>query len=380
VGAAARRGDLGDGLRAAAPAVRAARATEADPQWPSWLALSVIAITFLAAGVVGTRRFEAVLEGADPGAGTGYALLAAQAAVTVFVVARSPESAMLFPALAIAAVVLLDARAGLLAVQVVTAAAGVVVAAADGSADRVAGSILITALSGLGCWSFRRLFAVIAELNRTREELARVAVARERERFSRDLHDLLGHTLSVIVVKAQAVRRLATVDGEAAAAHGADIEAVGRRALTEIRQAVAGYRGTGLAAELDRARTALAAAGIAATVSVPEPGTTLPPEVDELFGWVVREGVTNVVRHSGARRCVVTWSRDGGTARLEVTDDGSGPPDPLPADDGDGNGLAGLRDRVAVASGRLVAGPAGDGFGLSVEVPVGVPQEATVGP
>src|SRR5687767_3710043 len=73
----------------------AAHATEADPQWPSWLALSVIAIMFLAAGVVGTRRFEAVLEGADPGAGTGYALLAVQAAVTVLVVARSPESAML---------------------------------------------------------------------------------------------------------------------------------------------------------------------------------------------------------------------------------------------------------------------------------------------
>jgi len=369
-----------------------AHATEARPQWPSWLALVAVAAAFLGAAVVGSRRYVARTEGvaaggADLGMRLGWACLAVQAAATVFVVARSPESAMLFPMLVIASVVALDARPGLVSVQVVTAAAAVVVAAADGSPDRIASTILITVLAGLGCWSFRRLFATIAELDRTREELARVAVAQERERFSRDLHDLLGHTLSVIVVKAQAVRRLATVDGEAAAAHGADIEAVGRRALTEIRQAVAGYRGTGLAAELDRARGALSAAGIAATVSGPGSGTALPPEVDELFGWVVREGVTNVVRHSGARRCVVTWSRDGGTARLEVTDDGAGPSVPLPAGDGDGHGLAGLRDRVAEVGGHLVAGPAGDGFGLSVEVPVEVPvgvpvevpREATIG-
>jgi len=364
-----------------------ARATDTPGPWWRWPALAVIAVAFLGAAVVGNRRFVAQTEGAaagdDPVPPAGWAVLGVLAATTVLVVARSPESAMLFPMLVIASVVVLDARPGLISVQVVTALAAVVSAAAGGSSDRVAGVVVITVLAGLGCWSFRRLFAAVAELNRTREELARVAVARERERFSRDLHDLLGHTLSVIVVKAQAVRRLATVDGEAAAAHGADIEAVGRRALTEVRQAVAGYRGTGLAAELDRARAALAAAGIAATVSVPEAGTPLPPEVDALFGWVVREGVTNVVRHSGARRCVVTWSRDDGTARLEVTDDGAGP-DVGPADDGrgdgDGFGLAGLRDRVAVVGGRLVAGPAGDGFGLSVEVPVAVAREAAVGP
>jgi two-component system, NarL family, sensor histidine kinase DesK len=356
-----------------------AQATETRPEWPSWLGIAVISVAFLGAGVVGARRFEAAVGGAPAPALPGYALLAVQAAVTVALVARSPDLALLFPMLAIASVVALDARPGLYSIQVVTAAAAVVVAAADGSSDRIASTILITVLSGLGCWSFRRLFAVIGELARTREELARVAVARERERFSRDLHDLLGHTLSVIVVKAQAVRRLAPLDAEAAAAHGADIEAIGRRALTEVRQAVAGYRGTGFAAELDRARAALSDAGISVRLAGPEQAPALPPEVDELFGWVVREAVTNVVRHSGARVCTVTWSWDAGTARLEVTDDGAGPPEPVRAGDAGeaaGHGLAGLRDRVAVSGGRLVAGPAGDGFGLSVEVPVAAPREA----
>jgi two-component system sensor histidine kinase DesK len=358
-----------------------AQATGTRPDWPSWLGIAVISAAFLGAGVVGARRFEAAIGGPPAPALPGYALLAVQAAVTVALVARSPDLALLFPMLAIASVVVLDARAGLFSIQLVTAAAGVVVAVvtSDGSSDRIASTILITVLAGLGCWSFRRLFAVIGELARTREELARVAVARERERFSRDLHDLLGHTLSVIVVKAQAVRRLAPLDAEAAAAHGADIEAIGRRALTEVRQAVAGYRGTGFAAELDRARAALSDAGISARLAGPDPAPALPPEVDELFGWVVREAVTNVVRHSGARVCTVTWAWDAGTARLEVTDDGAGVPEPVRAgDDGEaaGHGLAGLRDRVAVSGGRLVAGPAGDGFGLSVEVPAAASREA----
>jgi two-component system sensor histidine kinase DesK len=231
--------------------------------------------------------------------------------------------------------------------------------------------VIVTLLSGLGCWSFRRLFAVIAELAATREELARVAVERERERFSRDLHDLLGHTLSVIVVKAQAVRRLATRDGEAAAQHGADIETIGRRALSEVRQAVDGYRGTGLAAELERGGQALAATGIAMTLDQPPSSERLPADVDALFGWVVREGLTNVVRHSGAHHCVLTWSRDAHTARIEIVDDGKG----LAGNQSghDGNGLSGLGKRVSVAGGRLEAGRAEDGFRLSVEVPVTEP-------
>jgi two-component system sensor histidine kinase DesK len=354
----------------------AAHAADADPQWPLWLGLAVVTGSFVGTALLGSRRFE-WCAGAGSTPAAAYLLLTVQAAATVAVVLASPESQMLFPLLAIAGVVALDARWGLWSVVVATALATVTVAAA-GSADQAAAAVLTTLLSGLACWSFRRLFAVIGELAATREELARTAVVQERERFSRDLHDLLGHTLSVIVVKAQAVRRIAPLDPAAAAEHAGDIEAIGRRALTEVRQAVDGYRGLGFAAELERARTALQDAGVAVSVAGPPSpgGAGLPDDVDALLGWVVREGVTNVVRHAGARACVIGWAVADGVATLEVRDDGAGgggladlPDGGLPA----GGGLAGLRDRVAAGGGTLAAGPvAGGGFRLTVEVPVAV--------
>ena len=170
-------------------------------------------------------------------------------------------------------------------------------------------------------------------------------------------------------MKAQAVRRIAASDPAAAAEHAADIEAIGRRALTEVRQAVDGYRGPGLAAELERARAALAAAGVAVRVTGPQAGDAeLPDAVDALLGWVVREGVTNVVRHAGARSCTLAWAVADGIASLEVPTTGAAAPAPTA-----GGGLAGLRERVAAAGGTLAAGPAaGDGFRLAVEVPVAV--------
>ena len=333
----------------------AAHATDADPAWPRWLGLAVVAGSFVGTAVIGSRRFE-WCGGAGPVTWQAYALLAVQAGASVAVVAASPESSALFPLLAIAGVVALDARWGLWAVVAATALDAVTVAAA-GTGEQAASTVLITLLSGLGCWSFRRLFAVIGELARTREELARVAVSRERERFSRDLHDLLGHTLSVVVVKAQAVRRIAPLDAAAAAEHAADIETIGRRALVEVRQAVSGYRGTGLAAELDRAEAALAAAGVMLVVT--GPAEPLPEDDDALFGWVVREGATNVVRHARATECRITWQWADGVARLEVSDDGAGAAGAArPA----GGGLAGLRERVAAAGGRFEARPTGSGF------------------
>ena len=128
--------------------------------------------------------------------------------------------------------------------------------------------------------------------------MARSAVEKERLRFSRDLHDLLGHTLSVIVVKSEAARRLAPRDMDAAIVQITDIESVGRQALTEIREAVTGYREGSLATELDRAAIGLTAAGIEPVVR--QSGPPLEPQTEALLGWVVREAVTNAVRHSGA--------------------------------------------------------------------------------
>ncbi|WDV51329.1 histidine kinase [Streptomyces coeruleorubidus] len=233
-----------------------------------------------------------------------------------------------------------------------------------------------------------RLSEAVRELRAAREELARRAVEKERLRFSRDLHDLLGHTMSVIVVKSEAARRLAARDLDAALAQITDIESVGRQALTEIREAVTGYRQGSLNTELDRAHSALTAAGItlAVTRSGPQPG----PQAEALLGWVVREAVTNVVRHSGAGRCEITLSGGAERVRLSVVDDGVGAvadgtggsgeacggPEGVGGGPGGagaraGTGLTGLTERLAAAGGSLTAGPqARGGFAVSAELPL----------
>ncbi len=262
-----------------------------------------------------------------------------------------------------------------------------------------------TFLSGMVTSTVLSLFDTIQELRATRQELARSAVEKERLRFSRDLHDLLGHTMSLVVVKAEAVRRLAPRDLDAALAQASDIEAVGRQALTEIREAVTGYREGSLSTELDRARSALEAAGIEAVVR--QAGPPLPPQAGALLGWVVREGVTNAVRHSGATRCEIAVHADEERVRLTITDDGRGPVSSgaapaagrtwfrarVPGPDGDaagtdsadgaatppgtpgpvgGTGLKGLTERLAAAGGTLSSGPDGRrGFRVTAELPVG---------
>ena len=226
------------------------------------------------------------------------------------------------------------------------------------------------------------LSEAVRELRAAREELAHRAVEEERLRFSRDLHDLLGHTMSVIVVKSEAARRLAPRNLDAALAQITDIESVGRQALTEIREAVTGYREGSLATELDRARSALSAAGIEPTVS--RSGSPLPPQTEALLGWVVREAVTNVVRHSGATRCEITVNSTAEHVRLTISDDGDGEGTSCaPAVPGiGGTGLKGLTERLAAAGGSLEAGPSPRaGFTVTAELPVesgGVPEDAAV--
>jgi two-component system sensor histidine kinase DesK len=207
----------------------------------------------------------------------------------------------------------------------------------------------------------------VRELRNTRQELARSAVERERLRFSRDLHDLLGHTLSVIVVKAEAARRLAPHDLDAAVSQVTDIESVGRQALTEIREAVTGYREGSLSADLDRARSALTAAGIEPVVR--QSGPPLEPATEALLGWVVREAVTNAVRHSGATGCTITVDGQSERVRLTVSDDGVGVhPDTVTATGG--TGLKGLTERLAAVGGTLEAGACAPGFRVTAVLPV----------
>ncbi|MGP3636336.1 ATP-binding protein [Streptomyces sp. 24-1644] len=226
-----------------------------------------------------------------------------------------------------------------------------------------------TFISAMVTAAILALSETVKELRETREELARTAVERERLRFSRDLHDLLGHTLSVIVVKSEAARRLAPRDMDAALEQVSDIESVGRQALTEIREAVTGYREGSLATELDQARSVLSAAGIEPVVR--QSGPPLTAQSEALLGWVVRESVTNVVRHSGASRCEIAVEGSTEHVRLKITDNGRGAPSDQQPGGRTGTGLKGLTERLAAAGGSLEAGPAErGGFLVTAELPV----------
>ncbi|MEU3708939.1 sensor histidine kinase [Streptomyces catenulae] len=223
------------------------------------------------------------------------------------------------------------------------------------------------------------LIRTTKELRAAREEVARLAANDERLRMARDLHDLLGHSLSLITLKSELAGRMLPGRPEDAAAQVADIERVGRQALVDVREAVTGYRRPRLAVELAGARAALRTAGITADADPAlERDPALPEPVESALAWALREAVTNVVRHSGARRCTLRLTEerdpDGVPAlRLTVADDGVG----AARGTAEGNGLGGLRERLALSGGRLETGP-GDGRGFRLAAVVPVPAEGTV--
>ena len=182
-------------------------------------------------------------------------------------------------------------------------------------------------------------------LRRADEEIERLATLAERERIARDLHDLLGHTLSVIVVKSELAARLAEREPARAADEMLDVERIGREALAEVRAAVAGYRAQGLRGELDGARRALAAAGVEATVDADLPPLSIAYE--SALALALRESVTNVVRHAGANHAAIRIGVEQSSVILEVTDDGRGNSGP------EGVGLTGMRERIAALGGTV---------------------------
>jgi two-component system sensor histidine kinase DesK len=243
------------------------------------------------------------------------------------------------------------------------------------AADASAGAIFGFATPTLGIGMLMLVVADLRtrnrELHAARAELARLAVADERARFARDLHDLLGHSLSVIALKAELAGRLMREQPAEAAGHVSEIEHVARGALTEVREAVSGYRQPTLDDEIAGAKMALSAAGIAAEVE--RPAVTFDPAIEAVLAWTVREGATNVIRHSGAGRCSVKVTAKLGEAGVEVLDDGPGCEDAA-ANGHDGHGLEGLRERVARLHGQIEAGTgAAGGYRLAVRVPVPAP-------
>ncbi len=232
---------------------------------------------------------------------------------------------------------------------------------------------------GLDMIGVARMGSAIRELQIARRELARLAVIEERERLSRDLHDLLGQTLSMITLKSELAGCLIKEDPERCAQELVEIECVSRKTLREVREAVAGYRQPTLSSELEGARQLLSAAGIDAQIeSIKE---VLPPAFDAAFAWTVREGVTNVIRHSRARQCRIHVTKKNGTVVAEVLNDG-GQREQVESTARPGLGLAGLRERVSALGGRMEAGPltlsGKEHFRVCVELPVHRGGEAPV--
>ena len=195
------------------------------------------------------------------------------------------------------------------------------------------------------------------QLRDAQATIATLAAAEERARLARDLHDVLGHSLTVVAVKSELAGRLVDIDPKRAAAEIGDIEALARTALADLRAAVTSYREVSLDSELSAAKTALEAAGI--TPHLPEHGGAVLAELQPLFAWVVREGVTNVIRHSNASDCWIEVE----SHLLRVRDDGSGD-----QKETHGNGLRGLRERAHEAGAEVTAAAGDDGgFVLTVQ-------------
>jgi two-component system, NarL family, sensor histidine kinase DesK len=225
------------------------------------------------------------------------------------------------------------------------------------------------AIVGFSMIIVNRLVLTVRELRAAREEITRLAVAEERLRFARDLHDLLGHSLSSITLKSELAGRLLPVAPDKAAAEVRDIEGVARNALREVREAVAGYRQPTLDEELASAQQILEAAGIACQIE--RSVGVLPNDVDAVLAWTVREGTTNVIRHSHAKHCEIRLMQESEEIHAEISDDGVGFSPPSDETNVNGSGLSGLAERVAASSGKFEAKtPSGGGFSLRVSLPL----------
>lgn len=254
-------------------------------------------------------------------------------------------------------------RVALLAIAGVTAAAALLSRAGGAPAWVSVGALLFVPLMGFVNLHFARERRANARLRRARAEVEYLAAVAERERIARDLHDVLGHTLSLVVVKAQLAARLADRDAARAAGEMRDVERVARAALAEVRETIRGYHPR-LADEVARAGVLLDTAGVRADLALEDAARLgLDGAREEALALALREAVTNVVRHADARHCTTRLSAVDGAVVLVVEDDGRGM---LGAPEG--GGLRGMRDRVEVLGGGVLHVPRAGGRGRRVEV------------
>ena len=199
-----------------------------------------------------------------------------------------------------------------------------------------------------------------ARLHLAHEEVERLAVIAERERIARDLHDLLGHTLSMITLKSELARKLTKTDPVGAASEMAEVETISRDTLNQVREAVRGYRAKGMAGEIESAQRALKWASV--EFDMHADAVDLPPRQETALALALREGVTNIIRHSGATHARAELKRDSLGVTFTLTDDGSG-------GGAAGNGLAGIRERIERLDGTFER-TYSDGTTLTVRLPV----------
>jgi two-component system sensor histidine kinase DesK len=237
-------------------------------------------------------------------------------------------------------------------------------------------SLLLTVTTGLVVYGLSRLSGLAVELDEARRELARMAVVRERLRVARDTHDLLGLGLSAVALKSDLAGRLIGRDDARARAELDALVRLAGQARADVMAVAADERRPSLRAELDAAAEVLASAGVDAEVRADPSGERLPEEVDAVLATIVREAVTNVLRHARARRCEIELTVADGAARLRVANDGAGGESRDKARDEEprrrpgGRGLANLSARAAALGGRLSTRAEGDRFELTVRVPL----------
>jgi two-component system, NarL family, sensor histidine kinase DesK len=200
------------------------------------------------------------------------------------------------------------------------------------------------------------------------EEISHLAKVAERERIARDLHDVLGHTLSVVVLKSELAGKLMDRDPDRARREIGEVEQIARKALSDVREAISGYRAGGLAAEIARAQKTLDAAGVTLECGTQPP--QLPPAEETVLSLIVREAVTNIVRHAQASRCVLEINSGGDGTALVVQDDGRG------GIGQEGNGLRGMRERAA-SIGATFRVDSSQGTRLVIQIPSRASAEAS---
>ncbi|MFD8788341.1 sensor histidine kinase [Kitasatospora sp. NPDC059599] len=237
------------------------------------------------------------------------------------------------------------------------------------TAGQLIGTLLGMPFIAASCRSFAWLTAVVWELDGTRETQSRLAVAEERLRFSRDLHDVMGRNLTTIALKSELAVQLAKRGRPEAADQMVEVQRIAQESQREVRDVIRGYRTADLHAEAIGARAVLRSADVTCEIDLGEDADGLPPHVQSVFGWVIREATTNVLRHSEAERCLIRLRREDGRAVLELENDGV-PAVPLPSQGG-GTGLRGLRERLAAHDGELTVPTAGTGvFRMLATVPL----------